>query len=143
MSFFAALMKKPPATPLSTYTMWNGVLYMALGLSLFAWPGQAQLFFFADPFVGHEGGMLRLIGFVLVVVGWFYFMGGRTGATSFGLATVVDRMLVPVFLLPLGLLGEVDVHLVVPFAVLDPVLGAGAWVIWRRTRAADPAAADR
>lgn len=133
MSFFSALLSKPASTPLSTYTTWNGVFYVLLGLSLYAWPGQVQLLFFADPFAAHEAGLLRVVGFVVVVIGWFYVMGGRTGATSFGLATVVDRLLVPVFLLPLGLSGAVDLHLVVPFAVLDPVLGVGAFLIWRRT----------
>jgi len=49
---------------------------------------------------------------VVVVVGWFYVMGGRTRAHSFCLATVVDRLLIPAF--------------------LDPLLALGAYAIWRR-----------
>jgi hypothetical protein len=58
-------------------------------------------------------------------------MGGRTGAASFGLATVADRALVPVFLLPLLALGEAPASLVLPFAILDPALALGAFLIWR------------
>ncbi len=136
MSFFSALWSKPNPTPLSTYTTLNGVFYMLMGLSLFAWPGMVQLLFFAEPFAAREEGLMRVVGFVVVVIGWFYVMGGRTGATSFGLATVVDRLLVPVFLLPLGFFGAVDMHLVAPFAVLDPVLGIGAFIIWQRSKSA-------
>ena len=133
MSFLKTLLAQPPPSPLSTYTTWNGVLYLVMGLSIFAWPGQVQLIFGADPFEAGEGGLMRVIGFTVAVIGWFYVMGGRTGAASFGLATVVDRLLVPAFLLPLGASGIVDMHLVVPFAVLDPVLGVGAFLVWKRS----------
>jgi hypothetical protein len=135
MSFLEALLAKPKSTPLSTYTTWNGVFYFVLGLSFFAWPGQVQLLFGADPFEAGEAGLMRVIGFTVAILGWFYIMGGRTGAASFGLATVVDRVLVPAFLLPLGFSGSVDLHLVVPFAVLDPVLGIGAFIVWKRSTA--------
>jgi hypothetical protein len=61
-------------------------------------------------------------------------MGARTRATSFGLATVADRMLVPFFLLPVSFVWGVDPHIIVPFAVLDPILGLGAYWIWRTSR---------
>lgn len=132
MSFFSTLLTRGPATPLSRYTVWNGAFYMATGLLLFAWPGAAQTLFLAPPFEAHEGGFVRMLGFVVVVIGWFYVMGGRTGADSFGLSTVVDRLLVPFFLVPLGVTGAVDPHLALPFAILDPVLGLGAYLVWRR-----------
>lgn len=140
MDFFQSLLAAPPQTPLSRYTTWNGVLYLGLGLSLFAWPGAAQALFFAEPFEAGEEGMVRVIGFSVMVIGWFYVMGGRTAATSFGLATVADRFVVPFFLLPLALTGAVDPHLVVPFAVLDPALAVGAFLIWRRQGVATSAA---
>jgi len=59
-------------------------------------------------------------------------MGGRTRADSFGLSTVVDRLLVPVVLVPLWLLGTAPPGIVLPFAILDPLLGIGAYLIWRR-----------
>lgn len=132
MSFLQTLLASPRATPLSRYTTWNGLFYIANGLLLYAWPGAAQALFMASPFQAGEAGLVRMTGLTLAVVGWFYVMGGRTGADSFGLATVVDRALVPLFLVPLALTGAVDPHLALPFAILDPLLGLGAFVTWRR-----------
>ncbi|MFO0581670.1 MAG: hypothetical protein U0229_05325 [Anaeromyxobacter sp.] len=143
MGFFETLWSSPRSTPLSRYVGWNGLLYLAFGLQLYFWPGAAQVLTGAPPFQAGEAGLVRLAGFSLAVIGWFYVMGARTRADSFGLATVVDRLLVPFFLGPLAATGAVDVHLVGPFLVLDPVLGIGAWIVWRRSAAAvaAPAAA--
>ncbi len=135
MSFFSSMLNRPgPSTPLSKFTERCGLLYLVLGASIFAWPGQFQLVGVA-PFQGQEEGLARIIGFTVIVVGWFYVMGGRTGATSFGLATVLDRLLVPLFLIPLGVLGQVAWPIALPFAILDPALGLVAFIIWRRTKA--------
>lgn len=139
MGFFDTLWASPRSTPLSRYTVWNGALYLALGAQLFAWPGAAQAIFRAAPFAAGEAGLVRVIGVTLAVIGWFYVMGGRTGADAFGLSTVVDRALIPLLLVPLAVLGEVDPHLVLPFAVLDPLLGFGAWLTWRRQQEAPKA----
>ena len=131
MSFTSTWLATGPSTPLSRYTVWNGVFYIATGLLFFAWPGVMQLVG-AAVFVGHEEGLVRLLGFMIALIGYFYLFGGRTGATSFGLSTVVDRLLLPLFLVPLAVTGSVDPALVIPFAILDPILGIGAFVIWRR-----------
>ena len=131
MSFFAQLLESPRSTRLSRYVAANGFFYLANGAVLYAWPGVAQVVFQAAPFQGNEAGYLRLVGMTLAIIGWFYVMGARTGATSFGLATVVDRALVPLFLVPLALTGAVDAHVAIPFAVLDPALALGAFLIWR------------
>ncbi|MBL8920216.1 MAG: hypothetical protein JNJ54_15220 [Myxococcaceae bacterium] len=133
MRFLPTLLARGPSTPLSRYTEWNGALYLGMGLLLYAWPQAAQTLFFAPAFVGSEAGLVRMLGVVLAVVGWFYVMGARTGADSFGLATVVDRLLVPAFLVPLAVTGAVAPQLALPFAVLDPLLAVGAFLIWRRT----------
>lgn len=138
MSFVSTLLARGPSTPLSRYTGWNGALYLATGLLLYAWPGAAQALFFAPPFAGSEAGILRMLGVALAVIGWFYVMGARTGADSFGLATVVDRLLVPFLFVPLALTGAVAPQLALPFAVLDPVLAVGAFFIWRRQARASP-----
>lgn len=135
MSFFSSMLNRPSAsTPLSKFTERCGMLYLALGASIFAWPQQFQLVGVA-PFQGQEEGLARVIGFTVMIVGWFYLMGGRTGATSFGLATVFDRLLVPFFLIPLSIAGQVAWQLTLPFAILDPALGLVAFIIWRRTKA--------
>lgn len=136
MAFFAALLHSPRSTPLSRYIMWNGVLYFIYGALVMVWPGLLQLVG-AAPFRAHEEGLVRVIGFFGVVVGWFYVMGARTRAESFGLATIVDRAIVPVVLVPLALTGAVDPVLALPIAVLDPLLAAGALIIWMRTRKAN------
>lgn len=135
MSFFKAMLERPsPQTPLSRFTERCGVLYLALGAGIFAWPQQFQLVGL-PPFQGQEEGLARVVGFAVMVIGWFYLMGGRTGATSFSLATVFDRLLVPLFLVPLGATGQVSWRLVIPFAILDPALALIAFFIWRSTRA--------
>lgn len=133
-SFFAALSATPdtPASKLSRYTMWNGVLYLLLGGALFVLPGgvhQAIMGVAAD-----QVGNVRLVGMCVGIIGWFYVMGARTGATSFGLATVVDRAAVPFLLGALVVAGEVTLQQVIAFAVLDPLLALGAFLIWRAER---------
>jgi hypothetical protein len=120
-----------PLTPLARYTQVNGFLYLALGLPIYAWPG-AMALVGAGAFEGQESGLFRIIGFAIAVIGWFYVFGARTNRDSFGLATFVDRMLVPAFVLPLVFAGQVDPILVLPVAILDPILGVGAFMIWRR-----------
>ena len=132
--FVRALLDAPAATPLGRYTQANGVLYAVMGLALFSFP---QLFqsIGADDFEAGERGLVRTLAFVLIVIGWFYVMGGRTAADSFGLSTVVDRVIiVPAFLVPLAASGAVDPAIVLPIAILDPVLGLGALAVWLRTR---------
>lgn len=132
--FFQTLWASGPSTPLSRYTAANGVLYVVFGIVVYAWPEVTQLIGAAD-FEAGESGLVRILGFVLAVIGWFYIMGARTRADSFGLATVFDRVLiVPVFLLALVVTDTVDAGFVVPFAILDPVLGLGALAVWLRTR---------
>jgi hypothetical protein len=136
-SFRSALWRQPPGphSRLSRYIVANGVLYMAIGASIYLAPTAVLTrAFFLDHLAGNEEGLSRAVGVTLAIIGWFYVMGGRTRADSFGLATVVDRLLVPVFLVPLWWLGMVAPGMVLPFAILDPVLAVGAYVIWRRER---------
>ncbi len=134
MGFFSAWLARGPSTALSRYTGWNGVFYVAFGLTLLLWPGAAQTLFMAHPYQAGEAGLARALGFTVAVIGYFYVFGARTGATSFGLATVVDRALVPLVMIPLALTGAVDAHLALPLGILDPLLGLGALLIWRRSK---------
>ena len=57
-------------------------------------------------FVGDESGLMRAIGMAVVVIGWFYLIGGRSGARQLVAASIFDRLtLVPVVLVPLALAG--------------------------------------
>jgi hypothetical protein len=124
-------MPDEPLTPLARYTQANGLLYLTLGLVIYAWPGVMGLVG-AGPLEGQESALYRTLGFAIAIIGWFYVMGARTNRDSFGLATFADRILVPFFVLPLVVTGQVDPMLVLPVAILDPILGIGAFLIWKR-----------
>jgi hypothetical protein len=107
---------------------------MAAGLSMLVWPGQAQVMFGERVFVGDEATLVRVIGMLVTVVGWFYFFGGRTGGRQFVAATVLDRLvLVPLVLVPTVLAG-VFPRMMLVFAVLDPALALVAWHLLARRR---------
>lgn len=120
-----------PLTPLARYTQVNGFLYLALGLVVYAWPNVMGLVG-AGQLEGQEPALYRIVGLAIAIIGWFYVMGARTNRDSFGLATFADRILVPFFVLPLVFTGQVDPMLVLPVAILDPILGVGAFVLWKR-----------
>jgi hypothetical protein len=113
----------------SKYTAINGLIYLAGGMLLIVWPGLTQTLFMDPAFVGHEQGLVRVIGLTVVVIGWLYVFGGRSGARQFVAASVVDRLIfIPVVLVPLAISG-VFPHLLLSFAFLDVALGIGAWVL--------------
>jgi hypothetical protein len=116
----------------SKYTAINGLIYLAGGMLLIVWPGLTQTLFMDPAFVGHEQGLVRVIGLTVVVIGWLYVFGGRSGARQFVAASVVDRLIfIPVVLVPLAISG-VFPHLLLSFAFLDVALGIGAWVLSSR-----------
>ena len=81
----------------------------------------------SDPaFVGHEEALMRVICLTIVVIGWLYLFGGRSGARQFVAASVIDRLVfVPVVLVPLAMAG-VFPHLLVTFVIFDGSLAIGA-----------------
>lgn len=134
-SFWSELWSQPapPHSRLSRYVVANGILYLGIGASIYLLPASVLMrLFFLDHLTGYEDGLARAVGVAVAIIGWFYVMGGRTRADSFGLSTVVDRLLIPVVLVPLWLLGTAPPGIVLPFAILDPLLGIGAYLIWRR-----------
>ncbi len=133
MSIFDELLEKPAALSFaSKYTALNGIFYLANGATLIAWPGAIQAIFMDPAFVGHEEGLIRVLGMALAVIGWLYMFGGCSGARQFVAASVFDRLiLVPAVLLPLAFAG-VFPHVLLAFAILDPLLGIGAWVLLSR-----------
>jgi hypothetical protein len=135
MKLLDDLLERPSSlSAASRYTTLNGFLYLSSGALLLAWPGAVQALFLDPPFVGREESLVRVIGMTVAIIGWFYLFGGRSGARQMVAATIVDRLLlVPAVLVPLALAG-VFPHLMVTFAVLDPALGIGAWVLLRRDR---------
>ncbi|MEZ4316532.1 MAG: hypothetical protein R3F61_03480 [Myxococcota bacterium] len=132
--FVEALLAVPdvPLSRLARYTFWNGVFYMGLGSAMFFAPASVWSAALATP--ADQVGTGRLLGMSVGVIGWFYAMGARTGATSFGLATVVDRALVPFLLGGLVLTGQVGVQQVAGLGIVDPLLAVGAFLLWRADR---------
>ena len=129
------LLEKP--TNLSTaskYTAMNGLIYLTGGVLLIVWPGLTQTRFMDRAFVRDEQGLIRVMGLTVVVIGWLYLFGGRSGARQVvaASASVVNRLIfVPGVLVPLAIAG-VFPHLLLAFAALDVALAIGAWVIFGR-----------
>jgi hypothetical protein len=135
MSLIADLMEKPTNLPVaSRYAVANGFLYLASGVLTLAWPGVVQTLFRDPAFAGHEEALFRLIGMLVAVIGLFILFGGRSGARQTVAVSVVSRLtLAPLVLAALAWNG-VFPHALASFAVLDPVLGIGAWISLRRAR---------
>jgi len=133
MSLIDALLEKPVnLSTASKYSAMNGLIYLALGVLFIVWPGVTQTLFMDRAFVGDEQGLIRVVGLTVVVIGWLYLFGGRSGARQFVPASVVDRLIfVPMVLVPLAIAG-VFPHLLLAFTVLDMSLAIGAWVLFGR-----------
>jgi len=133
MALIKDLLDKPPTlSTASKYTAMNGVVYLGVGALLLAWPGATQTIFMEPAFVGNEEGLIRMIGMTVAVIGWLYLFGGRSGSRQFVAASVVDRLVfVPAVLVPLAI-ACVFPHLLVTFAILDPLLAIGAWALLAR-----------
>ncbi len=135
MSLIADLKESPPNLSTSSkYTALNGIIYLASGALLMIWPGAVQTLLLDPDFVGHEAALVRVLGMAVAVIGWLYLFGGRSGGRQVVAASVLDRIiLVPVVLVPTALAG-VFPHLLTSFAILDPVLGLGAWWLLSREK---------
>ena len=133
MSLMKDLLAKPPAlTTAAKYTALNGVAYLVVGALLVIWPDATQMLFREPAFVGNEQGLIRVIGMTVAVIGWLYLFGGRSGSRPFVAASVIDRLVfVPAVLVPLAIAG-VFPHLLMTFAILDPMLAIGAWALLGR-----------
>ena len=127
------LLEKPIGlSTASKYTALNGVGYLMVGGVLILWPSVAQTIFMEPAFVGHESALMRVIGLTVVVIGWLYVFGGRSGARQFVAASVIDRLVfVPAVLVPLAIAG-VFPHLFLAFTIFDASLAIGAWALLRR-----------
>lgn len=68
---------------------------------------------------------MRVVGLTVVVIGWLYLFGGRSGARQFIVASVIDRLVfVPPVLVPLAIAG-VFPRLLLTFTIVDALLGCG------------------
>src|SRR6476659_7962364 len=121
----------------SKYTAMNGLIYLGFGAMVLVWPAMVQTVFRDAPFVGNEAALIRVLGMTVMVIGWFYLFGGLSGGRRIVAASVLNRVvLVPLVLVPLAVAG-VFPHFLLTFAVLDPMLGVGAWLLLSRLDAND------
>jgi hypothetical protein len=110
----------------------NGFIYLGMGALFVVWPGAVQTIFMDEPFGGREEALFRVIGMTVMVIGWLYLFGGRSGSRGVVAASVLDRwILVPAVLVPVAIAG-VFPHALLAFALLDASLALGAWVLRRR-----------
>jgi hypothetical protein len=76
--------------------------------------------------------LMRVIGLTVVVIGWLYVFGGRSGARQIVAASVIDRLIfVPAVLIPVAMTG-VFPHVLLTFALFDALLAVGAWILVAR-----------
>jgi uncharacterized protein YjeT (DUF2065 family) len=134
INLFNDLLAKPTKLTISSkYTELNGLIYLLVGVLLVIWPRLAQTLFLERAFVADEQGLMRAIGLTVVVIGWLYLFGGRSGGEQVVAASVVDRLIfVPLVLVPLAI-AEAFPHLLLAFAFLDVALAIGAWMIVARS----------
>ena len=133
MSLFKNLLERPFDQAItSKYTAMNGLIYLGIGALALLWPGMVQTIFRDAAFVGNEAALIRVLGMTVMVIGWFYLFGGLSGGRRIVAASVLNRVvLVPLVLVPLAMAG-VFPHFLLTFAVLDPMLGVGAWLLLSR-----------
>ena len=132
MLFQTLAEREPSSSPAARFTSASGVFYLAMGLAICAAPTLIPTLFFEPAFAGREAGIFRLIGWVMAVVGWFLFIGGRTGARAFVAAGIVARLAVPLVVVPLGMAG-VFPHMMYVFGLLDPVSAVVTWRLLARS----------
>jgi hypothetical protein len=117
----------------SKYTAMNGLIYLGFGALVLVWPGMVQTIFREAAFVGNEAALIRVMGMTVMVIGWLYLFGGLSGGRRIVAAGILDRwLLVPWVLVRLAIAG-VFPRFLLTFAVLDPTLALGAWLLLRRS----------
>ena len=69
MALIKALLEKPARlTAASKYTAMNGFIYLVVGILLIVWPSVTQTVFLEPAFVGHEQGLIRVIGLTVLAL---------------------------------------------------------------------------
>jgi hypothetical protein len=116
----------------SRYTAANGLFYFLSGVTFLSAPGAVQAIFNDQSFAGNDEASVRVVGLLIMTIGWLVTFGGLSGQRRFVAATVVSRILfVPAVLLPLAMAGLFP-HTLCTFAALDPTLAIGAWIYLAR-----------
>jgi len=113
-------------TPLFKFIEINGYIYILVGFLYFLFP-QLLTFINIHPILeGNDSGWVRYFGFMGLAMGYYFVFMGRCQSYSLAVATVFSRVLfVPLVLIFLILLKELDFRFVVPVLITDLALGLG------------------
>ena len=113
-------------TPLFKFIEINGYIYILVGFLYFFFP-QLPTFISIHPILeGNDSGWVRYFGFMGLAMGYYFVFMGRTQSYSLAVATVFSRVLfVPLALIFLILLKELDFRFIAPVLITDFVLGFG------------------
>ena len=113
-------------TPLFKFIEINGYIYILVGFLYFLFP-QLPTFINIHPILeGNDSGWVRYFGFMGLAMGYYFVFMGRTQSYSLAVATVFSRVLfVPLALIFLILLKELDFRFITPVLITDLVLGLG------------------
>ena len=132
-----ALEKPANLSTASKYTVFNGFVYIGLGVLLILWPGAIQTLLGERPFVGDEQGLIRVLGMAAAIIGYYLLVGGHSGSRQATAASVIDRLtLVPLVLIPLSIAG-VFPRFLLAFLAVDICLSSGTWVLLNRGEKAE------
>ena len=120
-------------TNLIKYIEFNGIIYMVIGLSFFFLSNTLSSLGIIPRFYGKEEGLIRLLGFSILIIGYYYYYGARTHNVSFCLSTVIGRLvLVPIFFSILIMNNAVDIEFLISPLILDSLLAIGAFYFWKK-----------
>jgi threonine/homoserine efflux transporter RhtA len=135
MSLVTMAFEKPTSlTTASKYTVFNGIVYLGLGVTLILWPGAIQTLFGERTFVGDEQGLFRALGMAVSLIGYYLVIGGRAGSRQATAASVIDRLtVVPLVLLPLAIAG-VFPRFMITVVIVDACLAISTWALLRAKR---------
>ena len=104
----------------------NGWIYFLVGLLYFLFPQLPTLINIHPALEGNDSGWVRYFGFMGLAMGYYFVFMGRSQSYSLAVATVLSRVLfVPLALIFLILLKELDFRFIAPVLITDFVLGFG------------------
>ena len=113
-------------TPSFKFLEINGWIYILVGLLYFLFPQLPTLINIHPALDGNDSGWVRYFGFMGLAMGYYFVFMGRCQSYSLAVATVFSRVLfVPLVLIFLILLKELDFRFVVPVLITDLALGLG------------------
>ena len=131
--FFRQLLFRPEIekSRLIRFTENCGYMYILIGSLFLFVPNSLVMLGLTPTFQGQEEGLIRIVGITVAIIGYFYIFGARTHSRAFGLSTILDRLLIPFLLSFVYLVSNVELFLLLPLGVLDPVLALIALYLWK------------